>query len=181
MNTRTYSLSRPMRRQRGAVLMVTLMFLVVLTLLGISAINTTMLETKLAANMQERNRAFQMAETALSESEWVFDDDDQLFAIFTATDRTIVLDNPAPIAIDEDHGLNSEVIAGRTEAAFRGEFRPPAGMSAKPENIHSLKSFIASYYEVVTVGKNTDQVADNQAIQVHLRSGYRRLVPIETE
>ena len=54
-------------RQRGAVLIVSLVLLVALTLLGISTMNTTQLGEKMAANSQQMAHAFQAAETALSQ------------------------------------------------------------------------------------------------------------------
>lgn len=53
------------QRQEGAVLVVALILLVVLTMLGISAIESTKLETRMAANTEEYNRTFQMAEAGL--------------------------------------------------------------------------------------------------------------------
>jgi hypothetical protein len=49
-------------KQQGAVLIVALMILVILTLLGISAMRFTILETRMTANMAESSRAFQVAE-----------------------------------------------------------------------------------------------------------------------
>ena len=51
--------------QQGAVLITALVFLVIMTLLALSAMNTTTLEEKMAANSQEINRAFQASETGL--------------------------------------------------------------------------------------------------------------------
>jgi len=53
------------RDQRGAALVVALIILLVLTLLGVSAMNTSSLEEKMAANSQEFNRAFQAADSGL--------------------------------------------------------------------------------------------------------------------
>lgn len=53
-------------RQRGAVLIVGLIMLAVLTLLGLAGMSTTSLEEKMAANTQESTRAFQIAETGLA-------------------------------------------------------------------------------------------------------------------
>lgn len=58
--------------QRGTALVMTLVFLVLLTMLGITAINTSTLEEKMAGNSKDQNLAFQAAETALSAAEtWV--------------------------------------------------------------------------------------------------------------
>lgn len=51
--------------QRGAVLIISLMLLIILTMLGISALDSTKLETKMAANAAELNRALQIAEIGL--------------------------------------------------------------------------------------------------------------------
>lgn len=56
---------KPFQRQQGAVLIISLMLLIVLTMLGISALDSTKLETKMAANTAERNRALQTAEIGL--------------------------------------------------------------------------------------------------------------------
>jgi type IV pilus assembly protein PilX len=64
--TRPVSHSAP--RQRGAVLIVSLILLVVLTLLGVSVMNMTQLEERMASNIQELNQAFHSAETGLSQA-----------------------------------------------------------------------------------------------------------------
>lgn len=57
------------RQQRGAVLVVSLIFLVVLTLIGVAAMQSTVLEEKMAGNVKDRNLAFQVAESAVREAE----------------------------------------------------------------------------------------------------------------
>lgn len=58
--------------QRGTALVMTLVFLVLLTMLGITAINTSTLEEKMAGNTKDQNLSFQAAETALRAAEtWV--------------------------------------------------------------------------------------------------------------
>ncbi len=59
-------------RQSGAVLIVAMIILVVLTLLGVTAMNTSSLEERIAANTQESVHAFQAAETGYSQA---LDDD----------------------------------------------------------------------------------------------------------
>ena len=53
------------RRQRGAVLIVGLVVLVVMTILGLSAIQTTALQERMAGNLRQNNIALQAAEAAL--------------------------------------------------------------------------------------------------------------------
>ncbi len=55
--------------QSGAVLIVSLIILLLLTLLGVTSIRTTTMEEKMAGNMRNRDLAFQAAESALREAE----------------------------------------------------------------------------------------------------------------
>jgi len=52
-------------RQRGAVLVVSLLMLLIITILGLSSVSTMVMEEKMSANTYDRNLAFQAAEAAL--------------------------------------------------------------------------------------------------------------------
>ncbi|HHB91814.1 MAG TPA: hypothetical protein ENK59_01200 [Thioploca sp.] len=54
--------------QQGAVLLMSLVLLIVLTLLGISALNSTKLETRMAANVTEDHTAFQAANAGIDQA-----------------------------------------------------------------------------------------------------------------
>jgi len=56
-------------RERGAVLVVSLFLLVVLTLLGVTSMQGTTMETRIAINREDRAIAFMAAEAALREAE----------------------------------------------------------------------------------------------------------------
>jgi type IV pilus assembly protein PilX len=56
---------RNLRRQKGAALIVSLVLMVVLTALGISAMNMSTLELTMAGNTQSAQLAFQAAETGI--------------------------------------------------------------------------------------------------------------------
>lgn len=53
-------------RQRGVALIVALILLIVITLLGLTAVSGTIMQNKMAANQHDREIAFQSAESALS-------------------------------------------------------------------------------------------------------------------
>lgn len=58
--------------QRGTALIMALVFLLLLTMLGITASNTATLEERMAGNVKDQNLSFQAAETALAHAEaWV--------------------------------------------------------------------------------------------------------------
>jgi type IV pilus assembly protein PilX len=56
-------------RECGAALIVSLVFLVVLTLTGVASTQVNILEERMAGNMRDRSLAFQAAETALRVAE----------------------------------------------------------------------------------------------------------------
>jgi type IV pilus assembly protein PilX len=58
-----------LNRQRGATLLVTLLFLIILTMLGISAMSGSTTEERMARNSRDYNVAFQAAEAALRDAE----------------------------------------------------------------------------------------------------------------
>lgn len=51
--------------QRGAVLIISLMLMLVMTLLSIASMSTSVMQEKMAANAQNTNRTFQAAESAV--------------------------------------------------------------------------------------------------------------------
>ena len=55
-------------RQSGAVLLVAMVILVILTLLGVTVMHTTSLQERMASNTQEQVHAFQAAETGLNQA-----------------------------------------------------------------------------------------------------------------
>ncbi len=56
-------------RQKGAVLIVSLIILLVMTMIGVTAMQTTTMEERMAGNMRDQNFAFQAAEIALRDAE----------------------------------------------------------------------------------------------------------------
>jgi type IV pilus assembly protein PilX len=54
--------------QRGAVLVMALVILLIMTILGVTVMNTASLEARMAGNTQETNRAFHAAESGLEHS-----------------------------------------------------------------------------------------------------------------
>jgi type IV pilus assembly protein PilX len=69
MNMNNGAFIRPGRRQRGAALLTGLIFMVILTLLGITAARMAGLEERMSGNMRDRSLAMQAAEMALRDAE----------------------------------------------------------------------------------------------------------------
>ncbi len=62
-------LPHSLARQTGAVLIISMIILLIMTLIGVTAMNTTTLEEKMAGNSADVNLAFQAAEAALRDGE----------------------------------------------------------------------------------------------------------------
>ncbi len=60
-------LAQSLMKQRGAALIVSMLFLLIMTVLGISAMNTNILEEKMVTNSRFQNLAFQAADSCLSQ------------------------------------------------------------------------------------------------------------------
>lgn len=60
--------------QRGFVLVTSLIFLVVITLLAVSAINSSTIQERMASNLREKSRARQAADAALRQGELLLRD-----------------------------------------------------------------------------------------------------------
>ena len=59
----------PQQKEQGAVLIVSLVMLLIVTLIAVSSMQGTVMEEKMAGNTRDRNLAFQTAESSLREAE----------------------------------------------------------------------------------------------------------------
>lgn len=57
------------KRQKGAILIFCLIFLTVLTMMGVSGMESTTLEERMSGNMRDYTMAFQAAESAIKDAE----------------------------------------------------------------------------------------------------------------
>lgn len=64
-----HPLAMPQGRQQGVALFISLVVLLIITILGISSLQTTSLEERMAAGARDRDLAFQAAEAALISGE----------------------------------------------------------------------------------------------------------------
>jgi type IV pilus assembly protein PilX len=126
-------------RQSGAVLIVSLIILVVLTLLGITAMNTTVLQQRMASNTQERVHAFQAAETGLNQA---FADNLAYDVSSTYTGGEIL----------------TAIVAGARDkagyaATFLGFTPPPTG------SLYSATSFQAAHFNFRSEGTSASNLS----------------------
>ena len=55
-------------KQQGSALVISLLILLVLTIIGVTALNSTVMEEKMASNFQTGNTAYQAAESAVNQT-----------------------------------------------------------------------------------------------------------------
>jgi hypothetical protein len=137
------------RRQRGVVLVLALVLLVALTLIGVSAMNTTQQQERMAANVQEGTRAFQAAETGLS----------QAFNAPGAWDLSGTwTDTEASYAGTTDTAVKRSLFVG---------WSPPP-----PGSLYSATSFQAAHFDFQSIGTTTG----GRAVTVH--GGAYQIAPL---
>lgn len=129
--------NKPSRtRQSGAVLIVAMIILVILTLLGVTAMNTSSLQERIASNTQEQVHAFQAAETGLN----------QAFADNLSYD------------IMDDYTTAPATFAGSADSAsyaptFLGFSPPPPG------SLYSATSFQAAHFNFRATGTSATNLS----------------------
>ena len=160
MNSRTYPISehRIPPRQNGVVLVVVLMMLIGITLISMAAVNTSVMELRMARNAEDTVNNFQ---TALSAVDFVISD--------TANLPTVgPLMQPAPVTLT---GSVFGVASGDalTASAVRiGECGLPPRMRAA----NSLMAYSAFDYEITAnLDKNATGRGQTGVVQGYLQIG----------
>ncbi|MDM8547832.1 pilus assembly PilX N-terminal domain-containing protein [Candidatus Venteria ishoeyi] len=171
MNTVYYPTLATTKQQTGAALIVALVFLVVLTLMGVSSMEGTVIETRLAANDREQHWALQTAEIGLMAA---------IPIIADTTGSADVMDTYEELLTTGESDLEESNIPRKdvsaksksTELRYKGDFLVPEGSS--------MTGLTGAYFEVYSVGcgnRTDDDVCLTP--EVGLRGGYMRLKQAE--
>lgn len=116
--------------QQGVALVVALILLVVLTLVGFAAIRGTLMQQKMAANLYDRQIAFQSAEAALRAAKLRIVGNPSDIARNCRTGSTVCLSNPF-----NDAGLPSGSIHDVSDGTAAGQFSASAMAADKPQYV----------------------------------------------
>jgi type IV pilus assembly protein PilX len=129
-------------RERGAVLFIALIMLLLLTLIGITAMQVTLLQERMAGGFRVQHQAFQQTEGTLKDQRRALNDSANTSGpLYYSADATLTASNALPWATwltseptvaDPDHGIsqiNAHVAVGS----------PPAVIGAR-----TLKYFVVS-------------------------------------
>jgi len=174
---------RTYKKEQGAALIVALIFLIVITLLGISAMDDTVLETQLAKNNREKIYALQVAERGLMNSIPILMDtsgnQDILIGSIIQT-GSFGFDDNSSDAFDEVQINRNDISVGttkviaqsqNTEISFKGFF-PQKRTTASQSYSNKEGGTGLVYFETRSEGES----APNQR-EAQLRNGMRRIGP----
>ena len=136
----------PRGRQRGAVLVVGLILLMVITVLGISGMNTATLELTMAGNTQFHQEAFQAADTGLDIS-------------IAQSNFTTVAPAILPVTPLDDGTYDTQAVS-----SFAENSPVPDDAFSMGVNTGSVQAF---HFDIVAVGRGP-----SNAISTHNQSFY---------
>ncbi len=129
----------PLRRlqtrvaQRGAALITSMVILLILTVIGITALGTTSLEQKMSVNIQEANRAFEAAESGMAR------------VMNTTNDPNKIVPNTFTF------GPSGEGGTAQVQTQFRAWTKPPRG-SVYSGACRGPYKFVANHFDTSSTG-----------------------------
>lgn len=124
-STRAFAMRRG---EQGMVLIVVLIMLTVMTILGITTMGNTSMEERMAANVQEYNRAFQVAESGIAAH---FKEGDALLSTATPPGTA-----PGPVIHNYDFRGGEESVTTRSWYEAKGREAPPGYSMGGPFRAH---------------------------------------------
>ncbi|MCK7576251.1 MAG: PilX N-terminal domain-containing pilus assembly protein [Chromatiales bacterium] len=146
--------------QQGTILVIAIVMLLPLTLIGVAAMRGTLLEERMAGNMKEQYRSFQIAELALRQGESeIIENSSNARADFTECDVNIVevlVDNDFEDVALEDNSLNPNEVLARRHFRYCGpasrEYRNDQGVKATSD-AGGKAGLHYDYYQLLGVGQ----------------------------
>jgi type IV pilus assembly protein PilX len=133
--------------QRGMALLVSLVFLLLLTLIGISSMQNATLQEKMAGSLGLRNQSFQLAEAVLRVGESAVQPDSFSLPVCSGTTRCAP---PAESATLKAAGFNST--SGVTWIASGNGFYGVQNMGTTMAAVNVPSNTSATLYRVTAVG-----------------------------
>ena len=139
--------------QQGAILVFCLIFLTVLTMMGVSGLESTTLEERMSANMVDKERAFNAADTALQAGEaWLIAQD--LLPITSADGSTTVWAedsmDPTRAGLGNDDGIYWWDHPNMTSAWWTANGDAPANLPA----VAVQPRYLIEEYKTVNTGQS---------------------------
>ena len=122
----------PPLRQHGAILVVTLMFLLVVTMLAITALRVSTSEERMAGNLKDWNIAMQAAEAALRDAEF------DVYGVCSVNTSTCTPRSPVVSGATLFGSQSGATAPGtcNTSTSYKGACLAPSSVAATPENLN---------------------------------------------
>ncbi|MGE8069081.1 pilus assembly PilX family protein [Pseudomonas sp. NPDC089569] len=139
--------SAVIRTQRGMALLVSLVFLLLLTFIGISSMQNATLQEKMAGSVNLRNQSFQSAEAVLRTGESAVQKDS--FAL-AQCNGTVQCAPPAESSVVKTAGFNST--SGVTWIASGNGFYGVQNIGSTQKAVNVPSNTAATLYRVTAVG-----------------------------
>jgi type IV pilus assembly protein PilX len=137
-------------RDRGYVLITSLLLLVIITILGVGAVSTVTLEERMASNMQEKQRALEATSIALRKGE------NDLFKLteypVTTPGGTVNINSP---------GIDAGVASNPTYSIAQVKMSPLGGELTPASQMGNRSQAQAYYYSVVAAGTGGNTSANS--------------------
>lgn len=159
--------------QRGSILVISLLILLVLTIIGVTALNDSVLEEKMSANFQTGFTAFQATESAINLTFIQVSQQDDLFiSAFDAAKN----DTPLPtVAVDMNKSSNGENTSADGHVSMNTVIRfvskSDDSKTGEGNSININDAFPGELYEIVATGN----VANTNIARTHIQGVHRRL------
>lgn len=178
--------SASLNTQAGAVLFVSLIMLLVLTVIGVTAMQTTTLEEKMAGNLRDQTLAFQAAEAALREGEtWLSNEpiEPTAKAGCSSSCGTTVYRLNAPGVDVLDSALWDNTVAPILYRTYDTVTKPLQKVATAPRYLIEYHSFIKDSLTTGQQGDETGRVTfratargtgGSDVAQAHTQSTYTR-------
>jgi len=106
------------KRQQGSVLVISLLILLVLTIIGATALNDSVMEEKMASNFQAGNTAYQSAESAVNRTFVAIANDYTLVQQAMAANDLAIQGGAAPVwPTTPTHAMNGSSAGANPDAS----------------------------------------------------------------
>ena len=134
------------RQQEGMALATAMIFLIVLSIIGVTAMRNTTLEQNMSSNMQDLNHSFQLAESGIVRRS----------REASLLDTTRLANNPIPAVYTSVYDDADAPIALNTESFYRGEGLPKGDTL---ESINSINTTSEHVFHIQSVGRYNNSVS----------------------
>jgi len=139
------------QKQNGAVLFTGLMLLLVLTLLGLSAVQNSTIEAKIANNYTQRNLTFQAADSAINSIAT-----EAIISQTLSSGSTIQVSNVGEVCLDPDKSADADCGSFYLEANARARF-----LGSAPAFGSSIGTFTTYHFNFTGEGSLPDPTSDS--------------------